>query len=247
MRATDWSPVLRWLVLALGIALAALMAWRHGLAWRVFSEDASLLAAVIAAAFGLCTLHAGYLAWSVSRELADTHRLHLTLRRHADVPLMLVGDRLCLGSEALADCTACRHATRLAHARRSPESAAPLYDALEREVLGRHELGWLLADAMVRLGLLGTVVGFIIMLGSVEATPDIDIAALREVMTGMSGGMRTALLTTLCGLVAGLLLGIQYHVVERGADALLAAVAVATETSILPRLTVPGATGARQP
>ena len=35
-----------------------------------------------------------------------------------------------------------------------------------------------------------------------------------------SAGMRIALFTTLAGITAGLLLGIQYRIAERGADAL---------------------------
>ena len=108
--------------------------------------------------------------------------------------------------------------------------------ALEREVSGPQENGWLVADMMVRLGLLGTVVGFIVMLASMNGAQDFDLATLRNMMTEMSAGMRIALFTTLAGITSGLLLGIQYRIAERGADALLSAIAVATESKLLPAI-----------
>ena len=100
-----------------------------------------------------------------------------------------------------------------------------LIEALERRIMGAHQLGWLLADLMVKLGLLGTVVGFIAMLGALTTLGSFDVAAIQGLLLDMSTGMRIALFTTLSGLGAGVLLGIQYHVVERGAEQLLARIA----------------------
>jgi hypothetical protein len=36
-----------------------------------------------------------------------------------------------------------------------------LLGALERRIKGRDSIGWLIADLMFKLGLLGTVIGFI--------------------------------------------------------------------------------------
>jgi hypothetical protein len=50
----------------------------------------------------------------------------------------------------------------------------------------------------------------------------------------MSDGMRIALYTTLTGLIAGMLLGLQYQILDRAADRLLALIIEISEVD-LPR------------
>ena len=110
---------------------------------------------------------------------------------------------------------------------------------LERleNALGRgHETGWFVADLMIRLGLLGTVIGFIFMLGSVADVSSVDIHALQQLLTNMSGGMRIALYTTLTGLGAGMLLGLQYRLLDQAADRLMAEIIELSEVHIIDEL-----------
>jgi biopolymer transport protein ExbB/TolQ len=48
-----------------------------------------------------------------------------------------------------------------------------------------------------------------------------DVASLKSIIKSMSNGMGTALYTTLTGLVASMILAIQYLLVERGSDCLI--------------------------
>lgn len=66
----------------------------------------------------------------------------------------------------------------------------------------RAKVGWFFSDAMMTLGMLGTVVGFIMMLEG-------DISAAAAAMKSMSKGMGVALYTTAAGVACGLLLKIQ--------------------------------------
>ena len=59
---------------------------------------------------------------------------------------------------------------------------------------------------MLKLGLIGTVIGFIIMLGSLSDATTFDVTLLQGVLTTMGSGMGVALYTTLSTLVAGVLL-----------------------------------------
>jgi len=59
---------------------------------------------------------------------------------------------------------------------------------------------------------------------------------LQTMLVDMSGGMRVALLTTLTGLVGGMLTGLQYHMAERGAEELIAGITEITEVYVVPRL-----------
>ena len=63
-------------------------------------------------------------------------------------------------------------------------------------------LGWFFSETMLALGMIGTVAGFILMLGSNFAEIDAaQVETLREALKSMALGMSTALYTTLVGLI----------------------------------------------
>ena len=95
---------------------------------------------------------------------------------------------------------------------------------LSRLLSGRLESGWFIADMLFKLGLIGTVIGFIYMLSAVTDIKSMDITAARQMLTDMSSGMRLALYTTLAGLSTGAVIGLQSHLLER--------LAIRMETSI---------------
>ena len=66
------------------------------------------------------------------------------------------------------------------------------------------------------VGMIGTVIGFMWMLGSSfqEIDPS-NIESMRQVIVDMASGMSTALLTTLCGLLAGLFIKVQIVMQEQ--------------------------------
>lgn len=75
---------------------------------------------------------------------------------------------------------------------------------------------WFVAESCMTVGMIGTVVGFILMLGSsfMEIDPS-NVDSMRRVIVDMASGMSTALLTTLCGLIAGLFIKIQIVMQEQ--------------------------------
>lgn len=112
------------------------------------------------------------------------------------------------------------------HAARSqPEGAeggaSDLLDAYASRLRGAHEFGWFYIDLMLKVGFLGTLVGFILMLGSVAETGTLDASTMQKVLQQMSVGMSTALYTTMASLVAGILLSVPYYLLDRGLEALL--------------------------
>jgi hypothetical protein len=71
--------------------------------------------------------------------------------------------------------------------------------------------GWFACDAVLKLGLLGTIIGFILMLAPIAAMQSFEPASLQAALGQMSGGMAVALYTTLTGLVSNLLLRVQFQ------------------------------------
>jgi biopolymer transport protein ExbB/TolQ len=94
-------------------------------------------------------------------------------------------------------------------------------DVLVSKAKNSLDVGWFVVDILIKLGLLGTIIGFILMLASVSVSDNMDVTGLQSIIKNMSTGMGTALYTTLAGLLASILLALQYLLIERGSDALI--------------------------
>jgi len=65
---------------------------------------------------------------------------------------------------------------------------------------------------------------------------DFDLSTVQKILRHMSIGMGTALYTTFAGLVCSILAGLQYHLLDRGADDLIEAARHLSNVYILPKL-----------
>lgn len=78
-----------------------------------------------------------------------------------------------------------------------------------------YDTPWFIADAALSVGMIGTLLGFMLMLGSSLGNIDpSDIESMKQVIAQMAKGMSTALVTTLSGLVFSLFLKIQITILE---------------------------------
>ena len=79
-----------------------------------------------------------------------------------------------------------------------------------------YSAGWFIAESCLVLGLIGTVTGFILMLGTAFTELDVtNITSVQNALVKMSLGMSTALYTTLVGLISSLVIKIQLVTIER--------------------------------
>ncbi|WP_415897938.1 MotA/TolQ/ExbB proton channel family protein [Neptuniibacter sp. QD72_48] len=97
-----------------------------------------------------------------------------------------------------------------------------LAELLVEGARGSHQVGWFVVGVMVKLGLLGTVIGFIIMLSSVSGLENLTIDDVKTLMQQMTHGMGIAMSTTLIGLTCSMLLSVQYLLLDRMADRFVA-------------------------
>ncbi len=236
--------LLRWLLFVTTVALGLIVAWHQGLFHVLFRNDTSNLSAVIVVVFGLSAFHAGWLILRLSHYINQVNTISRLMDRDQDSQLRVKDQEVIFGHSAvLPDGPMTYHIQNLT--RRLCNSTDPgqlsndqgqLLEALSKRIKSPQQLGWLIADLMIKLGLLGTVIGFILMLQSVPTVEDLDISTIQTMLSRMSDGMRVALFTTLCGLIGGVLAGIQYHIADRGADELLAGITEVSEVHVTPRL-----------
>ncbi len=114
-----------------------------------------------------------------------------------------------------------------------------LLEVLAERLMSRYTFGHWAADMLLKLGLLGTILGFIMMLSPVGELTDFDPNVLQQLLGQMSGGMAVALYTTMAGLITSTLLGLQYEMLDTAASRLVDKLAIAVDIYILPTLSRP--------
>jgi flagellar motor component MotA len=87
-------------------------------------------------------------------------------------------------------------------------------DELKSKLYEFVDNGFFISDLLLKLGIIGTVVGFIIMLSSLSAIDEMNLSKMNNLLLSMSAGMKVALYTTLTGLIGSILLTIQYNFFE---------------------------------
>jgi flagellar motor component MotA len=87
---------------------------------------------------------------------------------------------------------------------------------LLKKITTSNERYWFVAETCMAIGMMGTVLGFILMLGSSNlATIDpSDVEGMKNVIGHLAKGMATALLTTLTGLIVSVSLRTQLMIGE---------------------------------
>jgi len=81
------------------------------------------------------------------------------------------------------------------------------------------KVGWFCGEVMFALGMIGTLIGFVLVFGDALAHIDLeDQANKAKIIADMGIGISTAIYTTLAGLVGTVLLWIQLINLEYGQD-----------------------------
>jgi hypothetical protein len=222
--------LLKGLLLWIVVGTAFLGTWHYGLLSRIWFEDSTGIAAGITVVFLATAAHGSWQVLRASRELNHARA----------VQQLIVGSPGRVNElDDLPDGCISEH-IRLLHTKsrlaggRGVGDQRPLLDSFEAELRHGHEFGWFIADLLLSLGLLGTVIGFIVMLAPISGLDGSDHAAIKEALAAMSGGMAVALYTTLAGLVGGMLLKLQGHLLDGAVTELVRRTTQLTEIYVLP-------------
>jgi len=88
----------------------------------------------------------------------------------------------------------------------------------QKVYIEKHDIAplWFASDAVMGLGMMGTLIGFLMVLSLAFADPDVtSIDAVKNIIAIISKGMGTALITTLIGLITSILLKYQLTQFEK--------------------------------
>ena len=221
-RRTDTNLVYRALLLAGLSVFAIYVVTDRGLMGTALGSDPSGITIVILACYGAASLHWLWLAYSLGAER----------RRFAELESILGADDASASDVERIDEGLLGAFLSNWRAKDPASDPAPLLGAFGDELVNRHAFGHFASDALLKLGLLGTIVGFIMMLIPVAEASDFEAGLMQQLLSAMSGGMSVALYTTLAGLVTSTLLKLQYHVLDASAADLATRLAVLTDVHL---------------
>jgi hypothetical protein len=111
-----------------------------------------------------------------------------------------------------------------------------LLRSLADRLRGSNGFGSFASDTLMKLGLLGTIIGFIIMLAPIATLDAADKVAMKSSMGLMSDGMAVAMYTTLAGLVGSILVRVQYYMLDAATQRVFSDAVALTETHVTPLL-----------
>ena len=118
----------------------------------------------------------------------------------------------------------------------APFDQTLLLRALADRLRGREKLGLFVSEGLLRLALLGTAIGFILMLIPISELNSFDPDTLRTALTGMTSGMAVALNVTVTGIASALVLKFQYYLLDGAVAELFDLITETTEVHVVPQL-----------
>ncbi|NNL84774.1 MAG: hypothetical protein HKP27_03935 [Myxococcales bacterium] len=217
--STDSNVALRALIVLGLIGFATYVAADRGLLALLLRSDQSYISYLILGLYVLASLHWLWLAYQLGEERRRFGQLeHELSEGESDLSRYEIG---LVGSFM-----------RNWREKGGRGDASALLTAFGDELVNRHAFGHFASDALLKLGLLGTVVGFILMLLPVAELSEFSASLMQQLLRSMSGGMAVALYTTLAGLVTSTLLRLQYHILDASAADLATRLSVLTDVRL---------------
>jgi hypothetical protein len=231
--ARDYLPLLRWLILMSLTAFGMAMLWQLKIIQVMLETDKTHISSLILGLFALTSLHCLVQLWHISRELVAARSIQSMLHEERERPSVAIGD---LGRTSKGS-TIARHIANLVAKARSQGGGridqTLLLRVLANQLHGRERLGLFVSEALLRLALLGTALGFILMLIPIAGLSAFDSETLRKALSGMSGGMAIALNITVTGIGTALVLKLEYYFLGMGVVDLVNTITEVTEVHVI--------------
>src|SRR5262249_51365961 len=169
---SDHVPLLRWLIFTGVCVFAFVLAWHFGLVRMMVNGDRTYISIIIVVLYALSSMHCLMRTAAISRELDRAHRVLALVSK--GVPQLKVDG----GEVVTPEGTKLPHGEVTSHIRNLILKASLQGDerrvdqtlllrGLADTLRGPNQLGAYAGDALMKLGLLGTIIGFIMMLAPI--------------------------------------------------------------------------------
>ena len=238
--SADRAPLLHWLIFTGLCLFAFVVLWRFGLVRQMVVADRTYISSIIVLLYFGASLHCLWRTIVVSREGTAARRTAKLFTGGGD-RIVVAGDEVAIdGVGPLPKGLVARHIRDLAvksglqGGRRLDQTL--LLRRFAGDLRGSNAFGAFAGDSLMKLGLIGTVIGFIMMLAPIAGLDAGNQVSIKSSMSLMSDGMAVAMYTTLAGLVGSILIRIQYYLVEDATAKLFAFAVGLIDVHVVPIL-----------
>ena len=228
------GAMLLWMIFTGLCIFAGVVLWRYGLIRLMLVSDRTYISVLIAVLYIITCGHCFWRTRAIEREGEAGRRCRKILSA-PDGAAALGTDGQALPAGLVTD-----HIRSLVTKAKTQGPGrldqTLLLRTLADRLRGSNAFGGFASDTLMKLGLLGTIVGFIIMLAPIAGLDAADKVAMKSSMSLMSDGMAVAMYTTLAGLVGSILVRIQYYMLDAATQRVFSEAVSLTETRVTPVL-----------
>src|SRR5712672_2370332 len=228
------SVLLLWMIFTGLSIFAVFLLWRYGLIHLMVVSDRTYISSLIAVLYLITCGHCFWRTRAIARE-GEVARGCRAVLSGPDGAKALAADARGLPGGLVTD-----HIRSLVTKAKVQATGridqTLLLRTLADRLRGSNGFGAFVSDTLMKLGLLGTIIGFIIMLAPIAGFDATDRAMMKSSMGLMSDGMAIAMYTTLAGLVGSILLKVQYYMLDAATARVFSQAVTLTETRVVPAL-----------
>jgi MotA/TolQ/ExbB proton channel family len=232
--APERGPLLLWMIFTGLSIFAGVLLWRYGFIRLMLVSDRTYISSLIAVLYVATCGHCFWRTRAIARE-AEAGRRCRAILSAPEGARALSADARALPAGLVTDHI--RSLVTKAEAQAAGRiDQTLLLRSLADRLRGSNAFGAFVSDTLMKLGLLGTIIGFIIMLAPIAGLDAADKVAMKSSMGLMSDGMAVAMYTTLAGLVGSILVRIQYYMLDAATQRVFSDAVMLTETRVTPVL-----------
>jgi len=238
--SSDRAPLLRWMIFTGLCVLATVLLWHYGLVRLMLVSDRTYISAIIGVLYAASSLHCLWRTVAIAREGDAGRGAAIILVKPDAVLSAMAGAATSSGRDALPPGLVADHIRNLVLKAEvqgfGRVDQTLLLRSLADRLRGSNGFGTFASDTLMKLGLLGTIIGFIVMLAPIAGLDATDRTMMKSSMGLMSDGMAIAMYTTLAGLVGSILLKVQYYMLDAATAQVFSQTVTLTETRVVPAL-----------
>jgi hypothetical protein len=237
----DYFPLLRWMIFTGVTLFGFVLAWKYSLFQLMIAQDRSGISVFICILYFVISARCLVSIIGVSRDINTAHRVRERVMNGVNT-YRVDGRRVVIDNGAplpIGRVTDYIHnlvvkAEKQGRGRRLDQTL--LLRGLADKLRSPMQFGAFAGDALLKLGLLGTIVGFILMLFPIASLDNFDPTSMKSSMKVMSAGMAVAMYTTLAGLIGSILVKAQYYILDNASAYLFDVTTDLTEVFVVSAL-----------
>ena len=234
---------LKWLLLTVLVVFGVLAGLYFDLIQHIIANDISLISLGIMGIFLVVFSYLSIRTSKISKQLNLAYEVRDIIRKCGFKNLKYEindNNRVVVSNQILPDSLLTNYIANLIRKATASQSIhinqRMLIENFNDSLHEKNSIGWMTANKLISLGLLGTAIGFAVALTALFGIEAFDFIALKTTLSAVAVGMSVALFTTITAIIASVPLEIISYMIERGNNKLTSIATKVTEIYVIPVL-----------